>query len=152
MAMIAHHAGVSKPLLFHHFGTKEKLYKACLAFIEAKLKTLLSEDHTNTPFIDRVEAMGFAKLTLEKKYPGIFKFYSIHLNTLPKIPPNPMTKTDKQLLKKGVAADSLWKLLYYLSLGFQSSITQQDQSEEIFIEFQNIFSLIKSFMFNSKEA
>jgi len=73
---IVREAGISKGLLFHYFGTKEKLYdfliENAVAVIQAEYVDLIN---THQPdLLDSVWQMSLLKHDLSKRFPTIFDF------------------------------------------------------------------------------
>jgi len=69
-------AGISKGLLFHYFGSKEKLYEFIL-LDSAELMTKEYFDLINyelTDILDRIWQMSLLKMDLSRKYPVLFDF------------------------------------------------------------------------------
>ena len=73
---IVRHAGISKGLLFHYFGTKEKLYEF---LVEYSMNVILSEFYgllnlDEPDLLDRMWQMLLLKMELSYKHPAIFDF------------------------------------------------------------------------------
>lgn len=151
MSNIAKLANVSKPLLFHHFGNKEKLYKACLHFANQQLLGLKKPTLQNQSFIQVLKDIQVAKFTLEKTYPGIFKFALLEQTKIPDIPPTPFTPEDLKRMKKSVHPDQFWKLLYYLSLGYQSALHGHKEADELIKDYQQSFAILEAFVFAKED-
>lgn len=73
---IVNEAGISKGLLFHYFGTKEKLYDFILNYsfktIKEELLEFLKIDHRD--LLERLWEGILVKIKLSYKYPAIFEF------------------------------------------------------------------------------
>ena len=142
MDMIAKAARVSKPLLFHHFGSKDKLLKACDQYIQTKLMVLSQIDIKGLGFYPMLTKIYQAKLNLEKQCPGFFAFISLDQQKAPGLPPNPMTPADRGKLKPGINPDHVWQSLYYLTLGYQSALKQKSaEGKDLFQDFEDSLSL-----------
>jgi len=81
---IVREAGISKGLLFHYFGTKEKLYdfliESAITVIQAEYVNLINTRHSD--LLDSVWQMSLLKQDLSKRYPVIFDFLaSTYLDT-----------------------------------------------------------------------
>jgi len=74
--IITRDAGISKGLLFHYFGTKERLFVFLLSYasdmMQAKYFDLI--DLTNADIIDNLWHLSQLKQNLMKQYPTIFEF------------------------------------------------------------------------------
>ena len=73
---IVRRAGISKGLLFHYFGSKEKLYDFLVAY---SLDVIMSEYYSlinlkETDLLERIWQMLLLKMELSYKYPAIFDF------------------------------------------------------------------------------
>jgi AcrR family transcriptional regulator len=144
MAMIAKKAKVSKPLLFHHFGNKDKLYRECQQFTLDKLSTLKHDAIRDQDMMANLKHIQLLKLNLEKTYPGIFKFFSLDHSTLPNIPPSPFTSKDKNRFKKGVSSETFWRLLYYLTMGYHQAMQSETQVTTLIQDFQESFAMLET--------
>lgn len=144
MAMIAKKAKVSKPLLFHHFGNKDRLYRDCQQFTIEKLNTLKQDAQRFPDMMANLKHIQLLKLTLEKSYPGIFKFFSLDQPLVPTIPTSPFTAKDKSRFKKGVSKDSFWRLLYYLTMGYHQALQGESSVAALIEDFQESFALLET--------
>lgn len=144
MAMIAKKAKVSKPLLFHHFGNKEKLYRDCQQFTLNKLNTLKQNAQRFPDMMANLKHIQLLKLTLEKSYPGIFKFFSLDQPSVPAIPLSPFTAKDKARFKKGVSSETFWHLLYYLTMGYHQALQGEANVATLIQDFQESFVLLET--------
>ena len=151
MAMIAKKAKVSKPLLFHHFGNKEKLYRDCHQFTLDRLSTLKQEAGRYEEMMANLKHIQLLKLTLEKSYPGIFKFFSLDQPSVPSIPPSPFTTKDKSRFKKGVSSDSFWRLLYYLTMGYHQALEGEANVATLIQDFQESFALLETLAIHKED-
>jgi AcrR family transcriptional regulator len=142
MEMIAKAARVSKPLLFHHFGTRDKLLKACEQYVQAQMVLLSQIDTKGLGFYSMLTKIYEYKLNLETLCPGFFAFVSLDQLKAPILPPNPMTRADKAKLKPGVNPDHVWETLYYLTLGYQSALQNKGMNgKDLFIAFETSLRL-----------
>ena len=73
---IVREAGISKGLLFHYFGTKEKLYEFLMEYsmdvIMSEFYSLLNFDEPD--MLDRLWQMLLLKMELSYRHPAIFDF------------------------------------------------------------------------------
>ena len=151
MAMIAKKAKVSKPLLFHHFGNKEKLYRDCQQFTLDKLITLKQDAGRYEEMMANLKHIQLLKLNLEKSYPGIFKFFGLDQPSVPAIPPSPFTTKDKSRFKKGVSSDSFWRLLYYLTMGYHQALEGEANVATLIQDFQESFALLETLAIHKED-
>lgn len=151
MANIAKVAGVSKPLLFHHFGTKDKLYKTCLQFANEQLTMLKQPSLQNPSFIQTLKDIQISKFKLEKTYPGIFKFVTLEQSDVPPIPSNPFTKLDLKRMHTSVNSNQLWRVLYFLTLGYQSALQGNQKTDDLIYDYQQSFAMLETLVFPKEE-
>lgn len=73
---IVKEAGISKGILFHYFGTKEKLYHYLIdRSVSTNIDEFLGRISTNhTDFLDSIWEMAVIKGELSRKYPSLFDF------------------------------------------------------------------------------
>jgi len=76
-AMLAQSAGVSKALLFHHFGSKKELYLQVLDRLFERGKREMGFDTISEreSFFEAREKASIAKLDYHKRNPGVYKFW-----------------------------------------------------------------------------
>ena len=151
MAMIAKKAKVSKPLLFHHFGNKDKLYRECQQFTLDKLTALKHDSGRNQDMMANLRHIQLLKLNLENSYPGIFKFFSLDQPTIPTIPPSPFTPKDKSRFKKGVSSETFWRLLYYLTMGYHQALQSETQVASLIQDFQESFAMLETLAIHKED-
>lgn len=151
MAMIAKKAKVSKPLLFHHFGNKDKLYRACQQFAFHKLSTLKHDLGRHQDMFSQLKHIQLLKLKLEQSYPGIFKFFSIDQPNVPGIPSSPFSVKDKSRFKKGVSSETFWRLLYYLTLGYQQAMQNETDVALLIQDFQASYTMLETLAIHQED-
>ncbi|GER70089.1 TetR family transcriptional regulator [Weizmannia acidilactici] len=73
---IAAEAGISKPMIFHYFGTKKDLYLYLIRLCGDTIMKGINEkfDPGVTDFFDRIKLAGDIKLQVIKKHPAILSF------------------------------------------------------------------------------
>lgn len=151
MASIAKIAEVSKPLLFHHFGTKEKLYKGCVQYANQLLQSIHRPLSQTGSIIGQLKEIQIAKFDLEKNYPGIFTFILLEQTQIPTIPPTPFTKSDLRKLNPSINPDQYWRILYYLALGYQSALTTNNNADELIADYQRSFAFLEKLAIAKEE-
>jgi AcrR family transcriptional regulator len=75
IADIAKAAGISKPAVFHYFGTKDNLFLYLVQYTHNALKDIFKEGAED--FFETMTAFIHAQLQLIKIYPGMFDFMVI---------------------------------------------------------------------------
>ena len=73
---IASAAGISKAMVFHYFGSKKDMYMYLVKFCGDTLVREMKErfDASVTDFFDRIAMASEIKISVLKKYPGLFAF------------------------------------------------------------------------------
>jgi AcrR family transcriptional regulator len=72
MSEIATTAGVSKPSLFHYFGSKQEMYLYLFRFACGKIAAQMSEGTED--FFECISLGSKIKLAVMKQYPGMYEF------------------------------------------------------------------------------
>jgi AcrR family transcriptional regulator len=148
---IAKRAKVSKTLIFHHFKTKAKLYQHCLSVVNKEmlnLKTsLLNEPH----FFEAVSLAQTAKLSLERHYPGIFRFYSQAVASPRNVGTPIFSPRDLSRINSNVNPDLLWQLIYHLTLGYQQAFESHGEFEVALTDFQQSYQLLLALALKKEE-
>lgn len=75
-ADIAAAAGISKPMVFHYFGTKKKLYLYLVGYCRRAVLDELEQqfDENVSDFFDRILLYSDIKLAMMRKHPAILAF------------------------------------------------------------------------------
>ncbi|MCL2754256.1 MAG: TetR/AcrR family transcriptional regulator [Oscillospiraceae bacterium] len=163
---IAREAGVSKGLLFHYFGSKEKLYAATLehAFTVIFSEFIAQIDFSNGDIIERILQATKLKCELTHKYPSLFelsatayiegthaeKFMPLYTDMTTRL----FANIDESLFKEGIDAQKAAKVIHWSLTGYANAQVVPDkklaqyQSEyehymaemqEYFIMFRKLF-------------
>ena len=144
IADIARHAGVSKPLLFHHFKTKAALYEATRTYALSLIQHLQDAFHQNQGhFFEKLYDLQIAKYELELATPHLFEFILIDLEKAPELPPYPFTEKDLTLFKDDVDPQLIYQWFYVMSLGYRQRLLDGADAPTIFQEFRKAFEYIK---------
>lgn len=74
--VIVREAGISKGLLFHYFGTKEKLYKFLIDYLESIIRTEYFDmiNVFQKDIFDTIWQMSLLKQAICRRFPAIFQF------------------------------------------------------------------------------
>ena len=151
MATIAKNANVSKPLLFHHYQSKETLYKKSYMYILEQFQILKKQLHPTESFIEALPNILEGKLALESKIPGIYQFYELEHPTSPTLPPHPFTPTDLKRFKKGISVDQFWKTLFYMTIGFEHALVSRKDTTLLFHEFETVYAFLLSLIIQKED-
>jgi AcrR family transcriptional regulator len=73
---IVKNAGISKGLLFHYFGNKERLYETLIQFVIETLYREITDkiDWSEADLFDRLMHMTIVKMAVGRQYPQMFHF------------------------------------------------------------------------------
>ncbi|MCL2637281.1 MAG: TetR/AcrR family transcriptional regulator [Oscillospiraceae bacterium] len=156
VADIAKAAGISKPMVFHYFGSKKNLYMYLLDFCGSTLASgVMSKfDKSETDFFKAVRNASVIKTAVLKEYPDIMHFIeSMYFETDPEVEQEIkkviqrgkgnfdigrfFENVDYSRFKDGVNPALVMKLLVYFSEGV---IRENPQGQKLDIE-----SLMKQF-------
>jgi len=76
--VISRNAGISKGVIFHHFGTKEKFYDSLIDYAIGIISAEYIEriDTQNADIFDSIWQMALLKQEIAKRHPTIFQFLS----------------------------------------------------------------------------
>jgi AcrR family transcriptional regulator len=145
MAMIAKHAHVSKPLLFHHFSTKNNLYEETFTYaLKAvqSIKLRFMNDETN--FFDKMYHAQVAKYELERKIPNLFKFIIIASPETAFLPEYPFSEHDLSFFKPNIHPQFIYQWLYAMSLGYSQLLKDGVSWEKVYEDYAQAFQYIKT--------
>jgi AcrR family transcriptional regulator len=169
---IVREAGISKGLLFHYFGCKEKLYE----FLKAYAIDVISKEYTglfNFENRDAISAMWQAimlKMDLSYKYPNIFDFMTAaYMNDSGELSTafNPVRDTmfakllencDKSLFRDDVDVEKAVNIIRWTITGYSdsqmldrsSSIRDyQKQYERYLSEIEEYFTMFRKLFYKA---
>lgn len=144
MAMIAKHAHVSKPLLFHHFSNKHNLYEATFTYAMQAIHSIKHQfmnDDTN--FFDKIYRVQVAKYELERSIPNIFKFMLLAVPETPSLPQYPFSEKDLSCFKPNIDPQFIYQWLYVMSLGYSQLLKDGIAWEQVYQDYAQAFEYIK---------
>jgi AcrR family transcriptional regulator len=153
LSLIAKHAFVSKPLLFHYFSNKDELFEMTKAFANQLIQSLHpTTEEVNLPFFDFFYSIQLKKLTLESSYPGLMKVM-FQSTPLPEVLPEyPFKDIDRLTFKPTIKPQEVYKQLYYLSLAHATLLEKGIPFNVVYASFQDAFLFIKALTLKEEHA
>ena len=144
--VIVRNAGISKGLLFHYFGTKEKLFEFILWYSFDIMKTeyfgLMNFDQRD--ILERIWQMVLLKMDLSYKYPALFDFIAAAYSAGKDDPADEFTKyfktkqadmlskmfedIDTTLFKDGIEPDRAINIIWWSMAGYSDAQVDTDKS------------------------
>ena len=169
MGDIAQNSGVSKPMLFHYFGTKRDLYLYLSEYVRTVMHDAYkrSEIDAYDDLFERITAASRMKMGILEKYPNILKFIiSMFEETddavtdiTKKIMPESqrfsydlvLKKEDAVKFKEGVNIDEVMRLMFLMAEGYAHEMSDERYSlEEITEEMERIMNMLKSNLYKEE--
>jgi AcrR family transcriptional regulator len=153
LSLIARHALVSKPLLFHYFSNKEDLLEKTLSFATQLLQSLhATNEDAHMPFFDYFYQVQLKKLTLESSYPGLMKFM-FQFTPFPLVLSDyPFNDFDRLAFKPHIQPQDVYKQLYFLSVAHATLLEKGLSFKDVFASFQQAFAFIKALTLKEEHA
>lgn len=141
-ASIAREAGITEPVLYHHFAGKAALYGACLeaawAALRARWEAIVRDEPDSTRWLPLVAAAGFAALDDEQDAARLWLYAITDLAEDPKAKPHVVAFTTRlheyvvELLERAQAAGGIGADLdpraeawIFLSIGIMRSMSRR---------------------------
>ncbi|MGC6176734.1 TetR/AcrR family transcriptional regulator [Lacrimispora sp. 38-1] len=136
MGDIAKGSGVSKPMLFHYFGTKRDLYLYLSEYVRTVMVDAYKRNKIDvcSDLFERITAASRMKMSILKKYPNILKFIISMfdetdeevIDITKKIMPEAqqfsyslvVKKEDAAKFKEGVDIDVVMRLMFLMAEGY----------------------------------
>ena len=167
---IVRQAGISKGLLFHYFGTKEKLYEFLIAY---SMDVIMNEFYgmmnlKETDLLERIWQMLLLKMELSYKHPAIFDFIGAAYAREGKqhdafkaqyekegIDPTGMLMSgvDTSRFKEGLDTQKVINIIRWAVLGYSNSqIDKNKNIEDYRKEYDNYLEDIKGYFTILREA
>ncbi|GLC78988.1 TetR/AcrR family transcriptional regulator [Lacrimispora brassicae] len=169
MGDIAQNSGVSKPMLFHYFGTKRDLYLYLSEYVRTVMLDAYkrSEIDAYDDLFERITAASRMKMGILEKYPNILKFIiSMFEETddavtdiTKKIMPESqrfsydlvLKKEDAVKFKEGVNIDEVMRLMFLMAEGYAHEMSDERYSlGEITEEMERIMNMLKSSLYKEE--
>ncbi|WP_024347908.1 TetR/AcrR family transcriptional regulator [Lacrimispora indolis] len=169
MGDIAQNSGVSKPMLFHYFGTKRDLYLYLSEYVRTVMIDAYKRSEINAydDLFERIIAASRMKMGILEKYPNILKFIiSMFEETddavtdiTKKIMPESqrfsydlvLKKEDAVKFKEGVNIDEVMRLMFLMAEGYAHEISDERCGlGEITEEMERIMNMLKSNLYKEE--
>ncbi|MCL2071081.1 MAG: TetR/AcrR family transcriptional regulator [Oscillospiraceae bacterium] len=147
---IVKEAGISKGLLFHYFGSKDKLLDFIIEYaIEVVVKEYFELiNFEQRDILERIWQTVLLKFDLSYKYPMMFDFlttaYKENMNgvvlemygrVMSEFTPRFFSGIDESLFKDGIEPKMAMNVIYWTQVGYSHSQLEQIDSTDI-IDFQ----------------
>lgn len=169
MGDIAQNSGVSKPMLFHYFGTKRDLYLYLSEYVRTVMIDAYKRSEINAydDLFERIIAASRMKMGILEKYPDILKFIiSMFEETddavtdiTKKIMPESqrfsydlvLKKEDAVKFKEGVNIDEVMRLMFLMAEGYAHEMSDERCGlGEITEEMERIMNMLKSNLYKEE--
>ncbi|MBE7721957.1 TetR/AcrR family transcriptional regulator [Lacrimispora indolis] len=169
MGDIAQNSGVSKPMLFHYFGTKRDLYLYLSEYVRTVMIDAYKRSEINAydDLFERIIAASRMKMGILEKYPNILKFIiSMFEETddavtdiTKKIMPESqrfsydlvLKKEDAVKFKEGVNIDEVMRLMFLMAEGYAHEMSDERCGlGEITEEMERIMNMLKSNLYKEE--
>lgn len=165
-------AGVSKGLLFHHFGTKKDLF---LETFDYAVGIVMNEFYNLMNFkqrdvLERWKQGALLKMDLMKEHPGIFDFLSLAVltdnvevkteivkrcnnfacDTIPKLYYDDI---DRSLFRDDIDVETAIKVIHYTIEGFaQSEADKGKSTKDYYAEYERLLNDLDSYILLFKKT
>lgn len=169
MSDIAQNSGVSKPMLFHYFGTKKNLY---LFLTEYVRKVILdgykrNEIDAYDDLFERIILASKMKMVILEKYPHILKFIismfeetdrTVTASTK-KIKPDGqrlsydlvVREEDAHKFKGGVDIDVIMRMIFLMAEGYAHEMSdEQCDFDKVTEEFEKTMHMLKNNLYKEE--
>lgn len=162
MGDIAKSSGVSKPMLFHYFGTKRDLYLYLSEYVRNVMVDAYKRNEIDvcSDLFERITAASRMKMGILVKYPHILKFIISMfeetdeevIDITKKIMPEAqrfsydlvVKKEDAAKFKEGVDIDAVMRLMFLMAEGYAHEMSNgRCDLEKITEELENTIHLLK---------
>jgi len=161
---IVREAGISKGLLFHYFGTKEKLYSFILQnasdIMYSEYYSLIN--YQQQDIIEKIWQMTLLKMDLSFKHPALFDFFVAAYNHWQSNPNDEfaeffknmkadligqvMKNIDRSLFKEGIDPDKAANIILWTLYGYSNTqVLGKAQIEDYQKEYQRYLDEIKEY-------
>ncbi|PJJ30436.1 TetR/AcrR family transcriptional regulator [Lacrimispora celerecrescens] len=169
MGDIAQNSGVSKPMLFHYFGTKRDLYLYLSEYVRTVMLDAYKRSEINSydDLFERIITASRMKMGILERYPNILKFIismfdetdDAVTDITKKIMPESqrfsydlvLKKDDAVKFKEGVNIDEVMRLMFLMAEGYAHEMSDERCSlGEITEEMERIMNMLKSNLYKEE--
>ncbi len=169
MSDIAQTSGVSKPMLFHYFGTKRDLYLYLSDYVRNVMIDAYNRNKINAydDLFERIIMASKMKMGILEKYPHILKFIismfeetdAAVIDITKKIMPEAqkfsydlvVKKEDKIKFRDGVDIDVIMRLMFLMAEGYAHEMSDEPcQLDKITEELERIMNMLKSNLYKEE--
>ncbi|WP_186423976.1 TetR/AcrR family transcriptional regulator [Lacrimispora celerecrescens] len=169
MGDIAQNSGVSKPMLFHYFGTKRDLYLYLSEYVRTVMLDAYKRSEINSydDLFERIITASRMKMGILERYPNILKFIismfdetdDAVTDITKKIMPESqrfsydlvLKKEDAVKFKEGVNIDEVMRLMFLMAEGYAHEMSDERCSlGEITEEMERIMNMLKSNLYKEE--
>ncbi len=169
MGDIAQNSSVSKPMLFHYFGTKRDLYLYLSEYVRTVMIDAYKRSEINAydDLFERIIAASRMKMGILEKYPNILKFIismfeetdDAVMDITRKIIPESqrfsydlvLKKEDAVKFKEGVNIDEVMRLMFLMAEGYAHEMSDESCGlGEITEEMERIMNMLKSNLYKEE--
>lgn len=169
MGDIAQNSGVSKPMLFHYFGTKRDLYLYLSEYVRTVMLDAYKRSEINSydDLFERIITASRMKMGILERYPNILKFIismfdetdDAVTDITKKIMPESqrfsydlvLKKDDAVKFKEGVNIDEVMRLMFLMAEGYAHEMFDERCSlGEITEEMERIMNMLKSNLYKEE--
>lgn len=169
MGDIAQNSGVSKPMLFHYFGTKRDLYLYLSEYVRTVMLDAYKRSEINSydDLFERIITDSRMKMGILERYPNILKFIismfdetdDAVTDITKKIMPESqrfsydlvLKKDDAVKFKEGVNIDEVMRLMFLMAEGYAHEMSDERCSlGEITEEMERIMNMLKSNLYKEE--
>lgn len=166
---IAQSSGVSKPMLFHYFGTKRDLYLYLSDYVRNVMIDAYNRNKINAyeDLFERIIMASKMKMGILEKYPHILKFIismfeetdAAVTDITKKIMPEAqkfsydlvVKKEDKVKFKDGADIDVIMRLMFLMAEGYAHEMSDEHcELGKITEELERIMNMLKSNLYKEE--
>lgn len=169
MSDIAQNSGISKPMLFHYFGTKKDLY----LFLWEYVRNVIFDGYNryeidaNNDLFERIILASKMKLMILEKYPHILKFIismfeetdcsvsditqNIKWNNKRLSHSMVVKEEDADKFKEGVDINVIMRMVYLMGEGYAHEISDEHcEFDKVTKEFEKTMHMLKNNLYKEE--